>query len=293
MKKIMLFLAVACIMAACNNDNEVVKEPQYITEFKAVFGGADARIAAEASDAGLKFSWEEGDILYVYNPSDEDDYFEYKYNSTSGIFVLESASKTDGGMTVNESYFATTSNLSDDSFTTVNGKFAIKTQLYDGGVTNIPLISELFLAQADGTIAPMHHTVGVVEVPVKLGEGSTITEKVDVAIEVAGANVVGAFYAILDEPYFADIIEDGDFFESSSACQPATLNESAPVSFFIPMLPGTYSNPTLSFYNEENTQVVDPVELTGTLTIECGKITKLPEQVVALTSASGPSSGDK
>ena len=43
MKKIMLFLAVAGILAACNNDNEVVNEPQYITEFKAVFGGADSR----------------------------------------------------------------------------------------------------------------------------------------------------------------------------------------------------------------------------------------------------------
>ena len=108
-----------------------------------------------------------------------------------------------------------------------------------------------------------------------------------------GDKVIGAFYATLDDPYFAGIIEDGDFSEYSSACQPATLNESTPVSFFIPMLPGTYTNPTLSFYNEEyTTQVVEPVELTGTsLTIECGKITKLQE-TVTLTSSSGPSSGD-
>ena len=289
MKKIMLFLAVACIMAACYNDNEVVNEPQYLTEFKAVFGGADSRIAAEASDAGLKFSWEDGDKLYVYDAEDENEYTDYKYNSATGKF--EKVYDSDPGMTAGEYYFATTSNPSANSFTTVNEKFAIKTQLYDGGVTNNLLISELFMAQADGTIAPMHHTVGVVEVPVKLGEGSTITEKVDVAIE--GDKVIGAFYATLDEPYFAGIIEDGDFSESSSACQPATLNESAPVSFFIPMLPGTYSNPTLSFYNEENTtQVVEPVELTGTLTIECGKVTRLPEQVLTLSGASGPSSGD-
>lgn len=292
MKKIMLFLAVAGIMAACNNDNEVVNEPQYITEFKAVFGGADSRIAAEASAAGLKFSWEEGDILYVYNPSDENDYFEYKYNSTSGIFVLESASKTDGGMTVNEAYFATTQILYDGSYTTVDGDFAVKTQLYYGEASTIPLISGLFLAKADGTIAPMHHTVGVVEIPVKLGAGSTITELGGVGIYKESAHVIGEFYATPESPYYAGIIEDGEFFEDSSTWQGATLNESTPVSFFIPMLPGEYTNPSLFFANEDGDYVTDEVQLTGTLTIECGKVTRLPEQVLTLSGASGPSSGD-
>lgn len=287
MKKIMLFLAVACIMAACSNENEVLNEPQYITEFKAVFGGADSRVAATPTTNGLKFSWEDGDVVYVFSPND-DEYTNYKYNSAAGKF--EKVYPSDPGMTAGEYYFATTDNQI--SFTTVGEKPAVTTELYSDGVTEIPLISEIFTAQTDGTIARMHHTVGVVEVPVKLGTGSTISEPVDVAIEVAGANVVGPFITTLDDPYFAGIIEDGDFSESSSACQPATLNESAPVSFFIPMLPGTYTNPTLSFYNEENTQVVDPVVLTGTsLTIKCGMITKL--ETVTLTSSSGSSSGDK
>jgi len=292
MKKIMLFLAVAGIMAACNNDNEVLNEPQYITEFKAVFGGADSRIAAEASDAGLKFSWEDGDKLYVYDAENEKEYTDYKYNSATGKF--EKVYDSDPGMTASEYYFATTSNPSVNSFTTVGEKPAVTTELHSEGVTEIPLISEIFTAQTDGTIARMHHTVGVVEVPVKLGTGSTISEPVDVAIEVAGANVVGPFITTLDEPYFANATGDNENYTSSSACQPATLNESTPVSFFIPMLPGTYTNPTLSFYNEEyTTQVAAPVELTGTsLTIECGKITKLQE-TVTLTSSSGPSSGEK
>jgi len=291
MKKIMLFLAVAGIMAACNNDNEVLNEPQYITEFKAVFGGADSRIAAEASDAGLKFSWEDGDKLYVYDAENEKEYTDYKYNSATGKF--EKVYDSDPGMTASEYYFATTSNPSVNSFTTVGEKPAVTTELHSEGVTEIPLISEIFTAQTDGTIARMHHTVGVVEVPVKLGTGSTISEPVDVAIEVAGANVVGPFITTLDEPYFANATGDNENYTSSSACQPATLNESTPVSFFIPMLPGTYTNPTLSFYNEEyTTQVAAPVELTGTsLTIECGKITKLQE-TVTLTSSSGPSSGE-
>ena len=293
MKKIMLFLAVACIMAACTNDNEVLNEPQYITEFKADFG-ADTRMTAEASTAGLKFAWDDGDILYVYNPEDEDDYYEYVYDLYDDKFYFDYSSKDNEGLTVNESYFATSQILYENSYTSVDGDFAVKTQLEYGDVSTIPLISDLFLAKADGTIATMHHTVGVVEVPVKLGTGSTISEPVDVAIEVESANVVGPFITTLDEPYFANATGDNENYTSSSACQPATLNESTPVSFFIPMLPGTYTNPTLSFYNEEyTTQVAAPVELTGTsLTIECGKITKLQE-TVTLTSSSGPSSGGK
>ena len=290
MKKIMLFLAVAGILAACNNDNEVVNEPQYITEFKAVFGGADSRIAAEATNTGLKFSWEDGDKLYVFNPEDESEYTDYKYNSSTGNF--EKVYPSDPGMTVNKSYFATTQILYDGSYTTVDGDFAVKTQLYADEASTIPLISGLFLAKADGTIAAMHHTVGVVEIPVKLGAGSTITELGGVGIYKESANVIGEFYATPESPYYAGIIEDGDFFEESYAWQGATLNESTPVSFFIPMLPGEYTNPSLLFLNEDGDYVTEPVELTGTLTIECGKVTRLPEQVLTLSGASGPSSGD-
>ena len=288
MKKIMLFLAVACIMAACSNENEVLNEPQYITEFKAVFGGADSRIAAEATNTGLKFSWEDGDKLYVFNPEDESEYTNYVYNSSTGNFEKEYDS--DPGMTVNRTYFATTQILYDGSYTTVDGDFAVKTQLYDEGVTNIPLISGLFLAKADGTIAAMHHTVGVVEIPVKLGAGSTITELGGVGI--GGDNVIGEFYATPESPYYAGIIEDGNFSDFSITWQGATLNESTPVSFFIPMLPGEYTNPSLFFTNEDGDYVTDEVQLTGTLTIECGKVTRLPEQVLTLSGASGPSSGD-
>ena len=234
MKKIMLFFAVATILAACNNDNEVLNETQYITEFKAGFGGADTRMTATANN-GLKFAWDDGDILYVYNPEDEDDYYEYVYDLSDDKFYFDYSSKGNGGLTVNKSYFATSQGLYNDSYTSVGGDFAVKTQLYYGNVTEIPLISDLFLAKADGTIATMHHTVGVVEVPVKLSAESTIPELElsDVCITVWGAKVTGQFYATPKSPYYAGIIEDGDFDEDSYAYQNATLNKSTSVSFFI------------------------------------------------------------
>lgn len=277
----MLFFAVACIMAACNNDNKMLNKPQYISEFKAVFGSADTRMAA-TPDNGLKFSWEDGDVLYVHNPADKDDYFEYKYNSATDAFQLDYGHKNEEGMTVNTSYFATSSILYANAFTTVDGEFAVKTQLYSEGVTEMPLISGLFLAKADGTIAAMHHTVGVVEIPVKLGAGSTITELSDISIYIPDAKVVGEFYATPKSPYYVGVVEDGDYFDESYACQSETLNESTAVSFFIPMLPGVYTNPQLWYYDEDGDLATDSVKLNGTLTVECGKVTKLPVQELAL-----------
>ena len=281
MKKILLFFAVATILAACNNDNEVLNETQYITEFKADFGGADTRMTATA-DNGLKFAWDDGDWLYVYNPEDESDYYEFYYDSSDDKFYLYLSSKSNEGLTVNKSYFATSQGLDNDSYTSVGGNFAVKTQLWHGDVSTIPLISDLFLAKADGTIATMHHTVGVVEVPVKLDAESTISKSVDVSIAVSDDNVVGSFYATPKSPYYAGIIGGGDFYDDSYAYQHATLNKSTFVSFFIPMLPGTYVNPKLWYHDEDGELAADPVGLTGTLTIERGKVTKMPEQVPTL-----------
>ena len=89
MKKIMLFFAVATILAACNNDNEVLNETQYITEFKAVFGGADTRMTA-TPDNGLKFAWQEGDVLYVFQADDASvNYKRYEYDATAGTFKAD------------------------------------------------------------------------------------------------------------------------------------------------------------------------------------------------------------
>ena len=272
MKKIMLFLAVAGIMAACNNDNEVLNEPQYITEFKAVFGGADSRIAAEASADGLKFTWEGDDELYVVTP-DLEEAHGYAYNETTGNFEL-----VDGdGMTAGTQYIALR-DLRPDGEGGLKGELTSQNNILDPAI-DIPLISEKFTAEADGTIAEMHHIVGMVEVPVELAAASEIKNLKGVGIFVDGAKVVGPFSAKPEAPYFVDKIEGVDDYSMSITNREETLNTTTPVSYFIPMLPGTYVNPTLYYYNENPTV---EKQLTGTLTIECGKVTRLPEQEVTL-----------
>ena len=274
MKKIMLFLAVAGIMAACNNDNEVLNEPQYITEFKAVFGGADSRIAAEASAAGLKFTWDDEDALYVATP-DLEEVYEYAYNEATGNFEL--VDDDEQGMTAGTQYFALR-DLMPDGKGGLKGELESENDPYDPAI-DIPLISEKFTADADGTIAEMHHIVGMVEVPVELAAASEIKNLKGVGIFVDGAKVVGPFSAKPEAPYFVDKIEGVDDYSMSITNREETLNTTTPVSYFIPMLPGTYVNPTLYYYNENPTV---EKQLTGTLTIECGKVTRLPEQEVTL-----------
>ena len=269
MKKIMLFLAVAGIMAACNNDNEVLNEPQYITEFKAVFGGADSRIAAEASAAGLKFSWDDEDALNVATP-DLEEVYEYAYNATTGNFELENGE----GMTAGTQYIAFR-----DLRPGLKGELNKENDPNDPAVIDIPLISDKFTAEADGTIAEMHHIVGMVEVPVELAAGSLIDKLEGVGIFVDNGKVVGPFSAKPEPPYFINKIEDGNVYPNSITYREETLNTATPVSYFIPMLPGTYVDPELYYYYEDGSVTK---QLTGTLTIECGKVTKLPVQEVTL-----------
>ena len=276
MKKIMLFLAVAGILVACNNDNEVVNEPQYITEFKAVFGGADSRIAAEASDDGLKFTWDDEDALIVVTP-DLEEVYRYAYNETTGKFVLEYGE----GMTAGTQYiaFRDLEPYGEGGFEGAEGTLNYQNDSNDPDAIDIPLISDKFIADDDGTIAKMHHIVGMVEVPVELAAGSTIDKLEGVGIMVANGRVVGPFSAKPEAPYFDAKIEDGHVYPNSITNREKTLNTTTSVSYFIPMLPGIYVNPELYYYYE-NGSVTE--QLTGILTIKRGKVTKLPVQEVTL-----------
>ncbi len=275
MKKIMLFFVVACIMTACNNDNEVLNEPQYITEFKADFS-ADTRMTVNPSAAGLKFTWENGDYLYVFQADDPNVYQKrYEYDAATQTFKLSTGGFT--AMEAGKKYFATSGVFySGNAFTIEGDEILFKAKLYytpEKDLTDIPLISDVFDAKLDGTIAPMHHTVGLVEVPVKLdAESSSTTLK-----NLGFSQSAGQFIATPEFPYFKEIT-DGTY-SSWANMGDKELSTTTATSIFIPMFPGTYVNPKLN-YNYGNTS--SQKSLTGTLTVERGKVTKLPEQTLKL-----------
>lgn len=276
MKKIMLFFVVACIMTACNNDNEVLNEPQYITEFKADFS-ADTRMTVNPSAAGLKFTWENGDYLYVFQADDPTVYQKrYEYDAATQTFKLSTGGFT--AMEAGKKYFATNGVFSSagNAFTIEGDEIRFNAKLYYStgyDIADIPLISDVFDAKLDGTIAPMHHTVGLVEVPVKLdAESSSTTLK-----NLGFSQSAGTFIATPEFPYFKEIT-DGTY-SSWANMGDKELSTTTATSIFIPMLPGTYVNPYLNYkYGNRSSQK----SLTGTLTVERGKVTKLPEQTLKL-----------
>ena len=276
MKKIMLFFVVACIMTACNNDNEVLNEPQYITEFKADFS-ADTRMTVNPSAAGLKFTWENGDYLYVFQADDPTVYQKkYVYDAATQTFNLATGGYT--AMEAGKKYFASNHVFkSGNAFTIEGDEILFEAKLYystgEYDIAETPLISDVFDAKADGTIARMHHTVGLVEVPVKLDAESSST-----TLENLGfSQSAGKFIATPARPYFKEIT-DGTY-SSWANMGDKELSTTTATSIFIPMLPGTYVNPKLN-YNYGNTS--SQKSLTGTLTVERGKVTKLPEQTLKL-----------
>ena len=275
MKKIMLFFVVACIMTACNNDNEVLNEPQYITEFKADFS-ADTRMTVNSSAAGLKFTWENGDNLYVFQADNPTVYQKkYVYDAATQTFKLATGGYT--AMETGKKYFATNDVFYSGIVFTIEGdEILFKAKLYYTAgydIADIPLISDVFDAKADGTIARMHHTVGLVEVPVKLDAGSSSTTLKNLGFSESA----GSFIATPASPYFKEATDAS--FSSWANMDDKELSTTTATSIFIPMLPGTYVNPNLN-YNYGGTS--RQKSLTGTLTVERGKITKLPEQTLKL-----------
>ena len=274
MKKIMLFFVVACIMTACNNDNEVLNEPQYITEFKADFS-AETRMTVNPSAAGLKFTWENGDYLYVYQADDPSVYYKkYEYDAATQTFKLATGGYT--AMEAGKKYFATNDVFSVNAFTIEEGEIHFKAKVYyttEYDIADIPLISDVFDAKADGTIARMHHTVGLVEVPVKLDAGSSSTTLNNLGFSESA----GTFIATPASPYFKEATDAS--YSSWANMGDKELSTTTATSIFIPMLPGTYVNPKLNYnYGSTSRQK----SLTGTLTVERGKVTKLPEQTLKL-----------
>lgn len=179
-------------------------------------------------------------------------------------------------MTVGKEYFAVnhTRQISIPLSLDENGKTIVKMNIERKepyGLSTIPMITDVFTAEDDATIATMHHLVGVVEIPVKLAESATITTMTQFSLYASGAKLGRQFTATPENPYIKNTDEAYD--ESTIAgCELSTTTK----SIFIPVLPGTYNGVSLLyFYNESNKEVN-----IGNITVERGKITKVAETTV-------------
>ena len=152
---------------------------------------------------------------------------------------------------------------------------------------NIPLNSDIFVAKSGNTIATMHHTVGAVEVPVILHvEHYNEVEKVQyvtLTTNQGGNNPAGTCIITPYAPYFkerSDYVTNNRFKSVSSYNYIAdpVITKRTSACVYIPMMPGTYTDLTITIKFRDSR--LSDKELTGSsLTIERGKVTKMPTQI--------------
>ena len=278
MKKLMFLFAAALMMAACSNEEIATNDDvQYVSELKLNFGGGDTRVVATPSAAGLKFAWAEGDEIEVYQNRENYSFKGiYQYDATAGSFTLSSGN----AMTVGTEYFAVmkpSNKLTVENVGTANVQVKLELDRYVS-LKKLPLISDVFTADASGTIATMHHLVGMVEIPVKLNSSATITEITSFSI-YGGTNIGGEFIATPIGPNYYKEVSSGDH-TAYITDGPYTLNTSTATSVFIPVLPGTYDAAlNYRYTKDDNSSVSSQVSL-GNITVERGKITKVDETTV-------------
>ena len=279
MKKIMFFVAAAFALVAvgCSKDEVANEGVEYVSELKLNFGGGDSRVAVTHNPAsGLKFAWEDGEQIEVYENGNANSLtYYYVYDAATESFKPETDSYK---MVAGKEYFAVNHKRQTSTFLSVeDGKSVVKMDIERKepyGLSNIPMITDVFTADANGTIATMHHLVGVVEIPVKLAEDSNVTKVDEFSLFVSGAKLGRDFTATPEAPYVKDISEAYDT-SSVAGCE---LSTETATSIFIPVLPGEYGQGSLNFMCDGFTTSVK-IEAVN---VKRGMITKVTEKTKLL-----------
>lgn len=276
MKKIMFMFAAALMMVACNNEEVVTNDDvQYVSELTINFEGGDSRVAATQSAAGLKFAWEEGDVIKVSSTASEImANAEFKYDASSGTFKPgNNSSSLIAGEKYIAVYNASLTKYTDGIKVNVQQTFEISDMFH-----NMPMVSTEFTADANGTIATMTHIVGMVEIPVKSQDaGKKLKEIMITATDYT--NLGGTFNMPVSD-YSISLPSGGFNYVKLKSDTGIDLNQSTATSVFIPVLPCTNAVITLDYKLDDDTewQFISNSDLgSKKLTVERGEITKISE----------------
>mgnify|MGYP003299576189 FL=1 len=259
--------ALAWVVTACSEDEAVISNNEnLIKEISLSIEGSDTRMAYEATAAGLKFSWEDGDPVYVF-PAETDNHTQvaFTYDSNTGKFISGT------GLEEGKKYYAIRGNSQIGDKYNVGGVSAALTLSSIGSLTNLPMVSDIFTATADGTFSTLHHTCGVVEIPFT---GTGTLDKVQFNAYNSTEPYVRGNFTVSFTDEKVGTITKGDLsnykyiYENTTYDTPLTLT-STPQSLFIPLLPGTYNN--VIIYNNDG---VDELAKGLSVTVERGKVHK-------------------
>lgn len=275
MKKIMFFIAATVVLAAigCSKDDNAHKEVKYVSELKLVFEG-DTRIGyTHDPSSGLSFEWEEGDMIKVYEEDAVDyDFKQLSYNASLGSFV---PIDEDDKLEVGKKYIAMSTSLGSK---TADGLLWGKLSNTDTTFDNLPMITDVFTATDETTIATMHHILGMIEIPVKAAAEGTTLNLIEVNLYGSSNKISGDYTVTVAAPY--TITPVGGYNNMSIKNLSKPLSTSTATSVFIPVFPCSNETIQIDYETTTNANGVISAITSHTLTVERGKITKISEQVL-------------
>lgn len=260
--------ALAWVVTACSEDEAVISNNEnLIKEISLSIEGSNSRMAYEATAAGLKFTWADGDPVYVF-PAEADNHTEvlFTYDSSTGKFTSGT------GLEAGKKYYAIRGSSQTGDKYNVGGVSAALTLSAAVSLESLPMVSDIFTATADGTFSTLHHICGVVEIPFT-GTG-TLSEVMFNAYNSTEPYVRGNFTVSFTNDDKVGTITKGDLsnykyiYENTTYNTPLTLT-STPQSLFIPLLPGTYDN-VIIFNNDGDDELAKDLSVT----VERGKVHK-------------------
>ncbi len=278
MKKIMFFIAAAVVLAAvgCSKEDAAKSEVQYVSELKIGFEG-DTRVSTTHDpSSGLKFAWEDGDFIEVWEDKNESASRKmFVYDSSSGSFKPKSDSDK---LEVNKQYFATTTSEG-YWISVVDGKSVVTMELAGGlGINKVPMITDVFTATAENTMATMHHIVGAVEIPVKAKSTGAKLQQIVINTQTANQAIRGEFNASPVSPYTSFTGSLLGYFDSPNQTlsdTPIDLSTTEVISIFIPAWEGTYSTIDIKYTLVGGSEKT--INTNHSLIVERGKVTKISE----------------
>jgi hypothetical protein len=140
----------------------------------------------------------------------------------------------------------------------------------------LPMITDVFEATAENTTATMHHTVGVIEIPVKAAAAGVKLQQL--GLKQTSPAIRGEFNmspGVLDSWTYGGV-GYFDSYNQKSNDPLIELSNTKATSIFIPAWPNTYTSATIAYTLEGGTEKTITTAITN-LTVVRGKITKVSE----------------
>lgn len=275
MKKIILLgvAILAFVVTGCNKENAENIKSNLITEMSISIEGSDTKVAVTPTASGLKYEWSGSESVWVF-PAEagQQTPILFSYNSSTGKFTSST------GLVEGKQYFATYSNGTSQANSEYNADGEVKAAMligYAEDLVTLPMVSDIFTATAGGTFTNLHHTCGVVEIPLT-GSGSIYDIQFNAYDSSPRGYVTGEF-----DVKFTPEGKIGEFVKSKltnntraasynyqSKSSPLELTET-PQSVYIALLPGEYNNVKL-YCNDMAKTIASGLSVT----VERGKVHK-------------------